>query len=96
MYITGYKTEADQVLSVFSWGHSFISLNAELLDAYAACSDAQDIQRVQQEWSEMLGKERRDRVITEYGQDLISDSDDSIESNAQDIKLDAFGNTIEE
>ncbi len=35
LYITGFYPEAKQILSLFKWGNTFLSLNQEPLDAYA-------------------------------------------------------------
>ena len=35
-------------------GHSFLSLNKELLDSYAACATSQEVVAVQQQWLEHL------------------------------------------
>lgn len=50
MYITGMKQEATWYLSKFSWGHSFIELNLELLDKYATCKDSTEILEVQNKY----------------------------------------------
>lgn len=52
LYIAGFKDEAKKVLSIFTWGHTFLDLNAGLLEAYAAAKDSTDIVRMQS----MLGK----------------------------------------
>ncbi len=49
LYILGMTEEADNVMSVFKWGHSFITLNREWLDAYAECSTSGEVVQVQQE-----------------------------------------------
>ena len=49
-YITGYQELAEQYLSKFSWGHSFLSLNKELLDGYAACTDAASVVKFQNDF----------------------------------------------
>jgi len=46
-YIAGLKDEARQLLSVFVWGHTFLELNAELLDAYATAKDSADVVKMQ-------------------------------------------------
>ena len=38
--ICGFRDAAEAVMSKFKWGHSFFSLNGELLDRYAACETA--------------------------------------------------------
>ena len=36
LIITGFKEQAEQILSLFKWGHTFTSLNQEPLESYAA------------------------------------------------------------
>ena len=43
LFIAGFKNEAREVLSIFTWGHTFLELNAELLDAYAAAKDSTEV-----------------------------------------------------
>jgi pre-rRNA-processing protein TSR3 len=49
LYILGMIDEAEDIMSVFKWGHSFITLNREWLDAYAECSTSGEVVEVQQE-----------------------------------------------
>ncbi len=49
LYILGMIDEAEDVLSVFKWGASFLTLNREWLDAYAACNTSGEVVQVQQE-----------------------------------------------
>ena len=52
LYIAGFRAEAERLLSLFTWGHTFLELNAGLLEGYAAAKDSTDIVRMQS----MLGK----------------------------------------
>ena len=56
LYIAGFKDEAKQVLSIFTWGHTFFELNAELLEAYAAAKDSGEIIEIMQN---KLGKREK-------------------------------------
>lgn len=47
LYIAGFRNEAEKVLSIFVWGHTFFELNSELLETYATAKDSADIIRVQ-------------------------------------------------
>lgn len=47
LYITNFKEEAHALLEKFKWGPSFISINLDLLDAYAACANSTEIVAVQ-------------------------------------------------
>ncbi|MHA1951007.1 MAG: DUF367 family protein [Candidatus Thorarchaeota archaeon] len=49
LYILGLTEQADDLLSVFKWGHSFITLNREWLDSYAECSTSSEVVKVQTE-----------------------------------------------
>lgn len=61
MYIVGYKEAAKFYLNKFSWGHSFITLNKELLDLYASCKDGQSVVEAQNNYikSEQTKQENR-------------------------------------
>jgi pre-rRNA-processing protein TSR3 len=43
LWIAGFRDEANSVLSVFTWGHTFFELNAALLDEYATAKDSTEI-----------------------------------------------------
>ena len=45
LYIMGFSTEAVQLLSIFKWGPTFMTLNAQPLDAYCAVLDEAQLQR---------------------------------------------------
>lgn len=59
--ITGLKDEAKFYLSKFSWGHSFLELNEELLELYANCKSSAEILEVQQKYLEDSEKERQNK-----------------------------------
>jgi pre-rRNA-processing protein TSR3 len=48
LYIAGFKEEAQKLLSIFIWGHTFFELNALLLDDYAAAKDSTEIVAIMQ------------------------------------------------
>ncbi|MFB6152579.1 MAG: DUF367 family protein [Haloarculaceae archaeon] len=48
--ILGERDQAERVLSEFSWGHTFLELNAEPLERYAACEDSADVVAVQDDY----------------------------------------------
>lgn len=49
LYIAGFKDKAQNILSVFSWGHSFIELNSYLLEKYSQAKDSSEIIKIQKE-----------------------------------------------
>ena len=50
LYIVGFKELAEDIMSVFKWGPSFITLNQEPLDAYAECATSTEVVQVQSEY----------------------------------------------
>jgi pre-rRNA-processing protein TSR3 len=49
LYIAGFKQEAVELLSIFTWGHTFLELNQEMLDNYAKAVDSGEIIKMQNE-----------------------------------------------
>ena len=49
LYITGFKAEAEKVLSIFTWGHTFIELNKELLEEYSKAETPKHIEELERE-----------------------------------------------
>ena len=47
LYIAGFRDEAKKLLSIFSWGHTFLELNADLLEEYAGAKDSTEIIKMQ-------------------------------------------------
>jgi len=47
LYIAGFKQEATELLSIFSWGHTFLELNHALLENYASAQDSTEIIKMQ-------------------------------------------------
>ena len=47
LYIAGFKDEAEKALSIFKWGHTFLELNADLLEEYAGAKDSAEIVKMQ-------------------------------------------------
>jgi pre-rRNA-processing protein TSR3 len=56
LYIAGFKDEATKVLAIFTWGHTFFELNADLLEAYAAAKDSGEIIEIMKN---KLGKQEK-------------------------------------
>jgi pre-rRNA-processing protein TSR3 len=49
IYILGMKDIAEDIMAIFKWGPSFLTLNREWLDAYANCSTSGEVVEVQTE-----------------------------------------------
>ncbi|HTX43454.1 MAG TPA: DUF367 family protein [Methanocella sp.] len=50
LYILGHKEQAMEVADRFKWGETFLALNKEPLEAYAAARDSADIINIQCEF----------------------------------------------
>lgn len=50
LYITGYKKEAAKLLDKFVWGHSFIELNHDLLEAYSRATSSEEVIKIQEQY----------------------------------------------
>lgn len=49
-YIMGYKEDAAEMLSIYTWGENFIEINKEPLEAYSECSNSTEVVEVQKEF----------------------------------------------
>lgn len=61
LIITGFPEEANFYLGKFSWGHSFLQLNGELLKKYSLCTNAKEIISVQEKFLIDARKEKLNR-----------------------------------
>ena len=50
LYICQRKGEAQELLSVFKWGMTFLSLNRDPLEEYSKAADQADVLRIQEEY----------------------------------------------
>jgi pre-rRNA-processing protein TSR3 len=55
LYIAGFKKEAEELLSIFSWGQTFFKLNNMLLDNYSKAKDSSEIVEIQ---NKLLNKKK--------------------------------------
>jgi pre-rRNA-processing protein TSR3 len=55
LYIAGFRDEAEKVLSIFIWGHTFLELNRELLEKYASARDSTEIIEMQRSFTRGAG-----------------------------------------
>ncbi len=47
LYIAGFKDNAAELLSIFKWGHTFLEMNHERLEAYATAKNSTEIVELQ-------------------------------------------------
>ncbi|MCW3985346.1 MAG: DUF367 family protein [Candidatus Bathyarchaeota archaeon] len=50
LIIAGFKGEGEKLLSVFKWGHTFLSLNEELLEVYVQARDSGEVVELQKQF----------------------------------------------
>jgi pre-rRNA-processing protein TSR3 len=55
LHILGDADQAEQVLGKFTWGETFLELNAEPLRRYAECADSEEVIDVQAEYLDAGG-----------------------------------------
>lgn len=67
-YIVGYPEIAKKYLDKFSWGHSFLSLNQDLLNRYAACKTAKEVLAVQDEF--LASEDEENKKVKNSDMDL--------------------------
>lgn len=48
-------------MNKFSWGHSFIALNEELLEKYSTCKTSKEVLTVQDEYLQQVREEKANR-----------------------------------
>ncbi|XP_058056613.1 18S rRNA aminocarboxypropyltransferase [Anopheles bellator] len=85
MYITGFKKEALWYLNKFSWGHAFVELNQELLDAYAECANSKEILEAQQKYLEAETTVQCDRSFPSSESSEETENTDSDDEVNEDI-----------
>ncbi|GIY11390.1 18S rRNA aminocarboxypropyltransferase [Caerostris darwini] len=56
--ITGFRELAESYLMQFKWGHTFLSVNDELLSSYSSCSSSEEVLAVQSKYLKELEEER--------------------------------------
>ncbi|KAF8423880.1 RLI and DUF367 domain protein [Tirmania nivea] len=55
--ICNHSDWAEQILSPFSYGSSFLAINSDLLSRYSKCADAVEVQKVQEDYLKALDRE---------------------------------------
>ncbi|MCO5578268.1 hypothetical protein L7F22_032107 [Adiantum nelumboides] len=77
LYICGEEQTSETLLSKFKWGHGFLSLNRELLEAYKDCSTGAEVVEVQNAWLSRQTTARH-RSLESPEDDGADDNDDGL------------------
>ncbi|KAF7197311.1 Ribosome biogenesis protein TSR3 [Pseudocercospora fuligena] len=68
--ICGHLDWAEEILSTFSYGQSFLDINEEVLAKYAACKDEEEVKKCEEAWLAQIENEwREDREAREDNKD---------------------------
>ena len=57
LYITGFKDQAKDIMDTFKWGHTFIELNYELLEAYSNAKNSLEVVDIQNDFLSQFDEE---------------------------------------
>ncbi|XP_012274410.1 ribosome biogenesis protein TSR3 homolog [Orussus abietinus] len=87
LLITGFTEEANLYLGKFSWGGAFIKLNAELLEGYVACTNAEEVIAVQEKFLANARQERIDRHSIPDFPSSESESEDKSEERTPSVPV---------
>lgn len=93
LYICGMQAEAEQLMDEFPWGREFLKINSDCLDAYAACTNSEEVVAAQAAYLASCEAEQQERMLRV----VLPPSDGSDdESDGQDepVQLDRFGNAV--
>ncbi len=99
LYICGKPAAAKAVMDEFSWGEEFLSLNKQVLDLYASCTDSTDVVKKQNEWLELAQRAKEDDAANGRSVNDLPPSDEEYDEyyeSDDEVKIDKFGNIIEE
>ncbi|TQS34850.1 hypothetical protein Golomagni_04752 [Golovinomyces magnicellulatus] len=64
-YICGHPEWAEEILSHFSYGETFLEINSSILKRYAACANQVDVKKAEEAWIARLDKEYSDQRADE-------------------------------
>ncbi|KAG8529148.1 uncharacterized protein KY384_005783 [Bacidia gigantensis] len=56
-YICGHEDWAHEVVAHFSYGETFLQINSQLLKRYAACSNAAEVKKAEENWLAKIERE---------------------------------------
>jgi pre-rRNA-processing protein TSR3 len=56
LYMAGFKSEAFGLLSIFTWGHTFLELNGAILEKYATAQDSAEVVKIQNDYYGNVGE----------------------------------------
>ena len=107
-FIAGLDEQGHCLLESFGWGEAFWNINKELFELYSQCSNGTEVIAAQNQYLDELKRQyeqarldrnREDDLFSpnrnheKNSEDLFpSSNSDSLESEAEEVLLDRFGN----
>eukprot|EP00484_Ammonia_sp_Unknown_P001191 CAMPEP_0197023270 /NCGR_PEP_ID=MMETSP1384-20130603/4016_1 /TAXON_ID=29189 /ORGANISM="Ammonia sp." /LENGTH=320 /DNA_ID=CAMNT_0042451465 /DNA_START=12 /DNA_END=970 /DNA_ORIENTATION=+ len=87
LYIVGMKNEAKYLLSKFKWGLTFITLNHELLEGYALCTDSASVVEFQNKWLLKVEEEKKQKhkIGKKYNRQRFAEGNEQSETDGDDL-----------
>ncbi|XP_076764405.1 18S rRNA aminocarboxypropyltransferase [Xylocopa sonorina] len=86
LMITGFPEEAKFYLGKFSWGHSFLELNEEILNKYSLCKNAEEIIAAQEKFLSDATEEKLNRhAVSDFPPTDSETEEESEESVPENI-----------
>jgi pre-rRNA-processing protein TSR3 len=101
-FITGLNEQGHALLNKFKWGHAFYTLNSQLFELYASCTDADDIvekqntylAQMEQCYIDARDNSDEDLMTRNPNHADMSSSDEDTETESEGGATDALGNLI--
>nr|XP_031835208.1 ribosome biogenesis protein TSR3 homolog isoform X2 [Nomia melanderi] len=82
----GFSEEANFYLGKFSWGHSFLKLNDDLLKKYSLCANPEEIIAVQDQFLVDARQERINRIASSDFPPTDSESEEADQETNNEVK----------
>ena len=87
LYITGFKEAAESLMSPFSYGPEFLRLNHEALEAYSACTSAEEVLAVQEGFVRASEQWQRERDLVKQARERNLASSNGMGGYMDDMDL---------
>ncbi|RKF63898.1 Ribosome biogenesis protein TSR3 [Erysiphe neolycopersici] len=101
-YICGHPEWAEEILSHFPYGETFLEINSSILKRYAACTNQLDMKKTEEAWMARLEKEYSDQRDNENnnGDDLWKNGNfnhrEAVSSDEEDNEKEGVENNDDE
>ncbi|CAA9990993.1 ribosome biogenesis protein TSR3, putative [Plasmodium knowlesi strain H] len=73
LYVCGYNKQCTDILNIYKWSSSFVSLNGELLDMYKLCNTHEEVKNAEDEFINNSLKEKEKRKEIDHYKVIYED-----------------------